>query len=567
MKKAYKPVDLTSRVKERIMSLYEVENQEELNRELDQLDEQVAAEKRSDRQKTIVSWISSFCLHATCLLALSTFYYMAVEEEIEMPPVRITSVIPPPPKAPEDKIHIEFMPNEVIIESDIKDPEAVVPITSLDLPVDVMNSSDDDMAQSDVKKGREETVSDSEMGGNAFNGNIGAGGPPAGMFGNRKGGGDKRTRMKMGPMGKPATAATDAGLRWLKKHQSPNGMWDAERYFQNCTDALKCEPGSYEGISQVQVNVAMTGYGALCFLGGGYDHKAPSKYRPVIAKSIEYLLSIQKPDGMLGDRNYEHAVATMALVEAYGMSNDTELRKPAQLAVDALIARQAIENKDDPYSGLLWDYGRPNPQRLDMSVTGWNVMALKSAYGAGLNVKDSITGSKKALERVWKAANPEWEKKTDPYKDTTIFPYTWNAVTNKTEKEHLSFVGATCAVFLGHRSGDIMLETMLNDSEARWINNGAYKKNMYACYYLSLAMFQAGGNRWEKCLQTIIPSTIETQSKAEDCTNGSWAWEGQNWHGSKIGRVLTTTYNILNLQVAYRYAQVNGGLEKVLKKK
>lgn len=550
------------------MSLSEVENQEELNQQLDQLTEQVESEKKTDRQKMIVSWIGSFCLHATCLMALSTFYFIAVEEDIEMPPVRVTSVIPPPPKTHEDKIiHTDLLPNEVIVESDTKDPDAVVPITSLDLPVDEKNSSDDDLTPSEVKKGREEAVSDSEMGGNAFNANIGAGGPSSGMFGNRKGGGDKRTRMKMGPMGKPATAATDAGLRWLKKHQSPNGMWDAEKYFQNCTDAIKCEPGSFEGIAADQVNIAMTGYGSLCFLGGGYDHKSPSKYRPVIAKSIAYILSVQKPDGMIGDRNYEHAIATMALVEAYGMSSDPDLRKPAQQAVDALIARQAIENKDDPYSGLLWDYSRPNPQRLDISVTGWNVMALKSAYGAGLNVKDSITGAKKALERVWKAANPDWEKKTDPYKDTTIFPYTWNSVTNKTERDHLSFVGATCAVFMGHKSGDIMLETMLNDSVARWVDNGAYKKNMYACYYLSLSMFQAGGDRWEKCLQTIIPNTIDTQSKADDCTNGSWNWEGQTWHGSKIGRVLTTEYNILNLQVAYRYAQVNGGLEKVLKKK
>lgn len=550
------------------MSLYEVENQEELNQQLDQLTEQVAADKRSDRQKMIVSWIGSLCIHVTCLLALSTFYFISVAEDIEMPPVRVVAMAPPQVKVHEDMIkHTEFMPNEVIIETDTKDPDAVVPVTMLDLPVEDKNMSDDDTTPSDVKKGREEAVADSEMGGNAFNGTIGAGGPASGMFGNRKGGGDHRSRMKMGPMGKPATAATDAGLRWLKKHQSPNGMWDAERYFQNCTDAIKCEPGSLEGISADQVNIAMTGYGSLCFLGGGYDHKTPSKYRPVIAKSIAYLLSVQKPDGMLGDRNYEHAIATMALVEAYGMSNDPDLRKPAQLALDALIARQAVENKDDPYSGLLWDYGRPNPQRIDISVTGWNVMALKSAFGAGLNVKDAITGSKKALERVWKAANPDWEKKTDPYKDTTIFPYTWNAVTNKTDRDHLSFVGATCAVFMGHKSGDIMLETMLNDSVARWVDNGAYKKNMYACYYLSLSMFQAGGDRWEKCLQTIIPNTIDTQSKADNCLNGSWDWEGQTWHGSKIGRVLTTEYNILNLQVAYRYAQVNGGLEKVLKKK
>ena len=547
------------------MSLSEVETNEELNQELNQLEEQVKSEEISDRKKMLIGWITSGCLHAACIMLTSAIYFIAISEEVEAPPVRVSSVPIPPVKPPDVIKNIDILENNVLIETDTKDLDAKVPITSLDLPVDEKNSSDDDMTPSDIKKGREEAVADSEQGANGFLNTIGVGGGASGMYGNRQGGGSHRARQKMGNMGKPSASATDAGLRWLKRHQSPNGMWDAERYFQNCTEDPKCEPGSYGSHAAEQVNVAMTGYATLCFLGAGYDHKTPSKYKAVVSKAINYLLSVQKPDGMMGERNYEHPVATMALVEAYGMTNDPDLRKPAQNGIDMVIAKQLVEKPEDPYSSLLWDYTRPNIARVDISVTGWNIMALKSAVGAGLNVKESISGAKKGLERVWKAANPDWEKKSDPYKDTTIFPYTWNPTTNETKRDHLSFVGATCAVFLGHVAGDSMLETMLNDAEHRWIDSGTYKHNSYACYYLSLSMFQAGGDRWKKCLGTVIPYAVETQNRDTSCLNGSWSADDQSWAGKDIGRVLSTCYNILNLEVAYRYAQVHPEV-KILKK-
>ncbi len=536
------------------MSRCEIENQEELQAEMQLLEEQMEKEKSEERKKTIIGWTVSLTMHAMFLFLAMTIAFTMAEPEQEVPPTRIVSIPLPPVKTPEEKPKDrELIEKIVIMESETVTDTQPNPITILEEMNDLPSSEDMMETPTEQPRGREDAVSTSEFGGNAFIGMIGVGGPAGGMYGSRVGVGKNRSKSKMGPVGKSAEIATDAGLRWLKKHQSPNGQWSATRYFQNCTDALKCEPG--KDVSGDE-DVAMTGYAILCFLGGGYDHKTPNKYRQVVKKGIEYLLSTQKQDGLMGERNYEHPVATMALVEAYGMTSDPELRKPSQLAVDMILARQA-KLKDDEYSRLGWDYVRPNSKRNDISVSGWNVMALKSAFASGLNVGEGIAGSKKFLEGAWKAANPSWEKLSDPYTDKSIFPYTWDAEENTTQRDHLSFVGATCAVFLGHRSGDIMLETMLNDAEERWIKSGAYKKNNYACYYLSLTQFQAGGERWKLCLDTIIPHTIQTQRKTEDCFDGSWDYQGQSWHGADVGRVLSTVYNILNLQVAYRYAQVN----------
>jgi hypothetical protein len=555
MKKPYSSVDLTLKVKEKLMSLSDIETQEEFDREMQLLEEERVKLEQEEKRKTIIGWTTSFSLHALFLMFATLIAFTMAEPEQEVPPTRIVSIpIPPMVKEPEKQKERDLLEKVVIMESEVVSDEKPNPITTLEA-VDELNSSEDMVeTPSEVRKGREEAIADAEWGGNAFTGAIGAGGPAGGMFGSRTGGGKVRARAKMGLNGKSAESVTEAGLRWLKKHQSPNGQWSATRYFQNCTDAIKCEPGKDESGDE---DVAMTGYAVLCFLGQGYDHKTPNKFRPVVKKGIEYLLSVQKADGLLGERNYEHPVATMALVEAYGMTSDPDLRKPAQLGVDVLIARQALEKENDPYSYLLWDYVKPNAARNDLSCSGWAIMSLKSAVGAGLNVKNSITGAKTSIERVWKAANPNWDKKVDPYKDTTVFPYTWNAISNATEKDHLSFIGATCAVFLGHKSGDIMLETLVNDATERWITSGKYKNNNYSVYYLSMVMFQMGGDRWKLALDTLIPYAIQTQRKTEDCYDGSWDYADQKWHGADTGRVLSTCYNILNLQVAYRYAQVN----------
>jgi hypothetical protein len=543
-------------LKERVMSIIESQTEEDLKQEFAEIDAMMAEEDKKVRQKAIVSWISSAAMHVCVLLMIGTIAYTTLEEEQELPPIKISVIMPTPPRTPpENKEFVEQPdPNLVVVEDHEVTAEKTIISPVEDLVAKI--SSEEDDAQIPEPKGREEAVSTTETGGEGAFLAIGPGGGGSGMFGKRIGGGDKRTIGRaFGPHAKNVTTILDSSLRWLKKHQSPNGMWSAVNYFQNCVDDNKCEPGK----DTTGADEAMTGYALLCFLGAGYDHHTPNKYKLVVKKGIEYLVSIQKPDGLIGSRNYEHPIAAMALVEAYGMSNDPALRVPAQKAVDIILQRQNKDKAaaDAAYAGLGWDYVNPN-SRNDSSVTGWNVMTLKSAVASGLNVQGGIDGSKKWLERSWKAANPNWAKLSDPYKDTSIFPYTWNTDTNAADKEHLSFIGALCAVFLGHKSGDIMLESMLNDMDKRWLETGNYKNNAYAIYYASLAAFQSG-NHWKKWRDAYVPYLNEIQWKDEKdgCKQGTWNYGPQGFHGSETSRVLIHCYYTLAITVSTRYDMVN----------
>jgi hypothetical protein len=532
-------------------------------------------EERGHRNAAMISWAASGLMHAAMVLLMGTVYFLAKEPETETPPVRVQSIPPPPEKKEEKpKLERELLEPKVVLEIETVS-ENPNPITQIDPVEDVTMREEEN--ESNVAKGREEAVADSEMGGKGAFMAIGAGGGSAGMFGSRSGGG-KRRAVGKGGGSKGSESAVDAALRWFKKHQSSNGMWNAQDYYKNCKEDPKCEPGGYEGQDPENVNMAMTGYAILAFLGAGYDHKTPNKFKSTVLKGVDFLLAAQKPDGAFSDRNYEHPVAAMALAEAYAMTSDPKLRGPAQKAIDVIVARQNKDpGADVAYNGLGWDYAGPK-DRNDTSVSGWNVMALKSAYAGGLSVGSSMEGCKKFLEKSWKDGNTQkpWcadTAKLDPYRDISRYPYVWTTGTGAIEisdwdaagakptdpwTHDMAPVGMVLAVFLGHRSGDPMLETLSNYIMQYQLPK-TYPTNTYYMYYSTLGIFQVGGDKWKVWNGQVRDMVVNAQRKGDGCLDGSWDWEGTQFHGHKIGRVLSTAYNTLCLEVYYRYAQVNHG--------
>src|SRR5690606_37262837 len=130
---------------------------------------------------------------------------------------------------------------------------------------------------------------------------------------------------------------------------------------------------------------AATGMALLAFLGAGYDHFG-DKYQHVVDRGLQYLIAQHGERGDIfperGDatsqlRFYSPGIAALALCEAYGMTGDPELKEPAQKALDYIM-----ETQQERLNG--WRYCEQSSS--DLSVTGWQMMALRSGQLAGLRV-------------------------------------------------------------------------------------------------------------------------------------------------------------------------------------
>ena len=171
----------------------------------------------------------------------------------------------------------------------------------------------------------------------------------------------------------PLTEETvELGLNFLVRQQLPDGSWSLQ--------GITGEPAA------LVTDTGATALALLAFQGAGYNHRE-HQYADVVRGGIEYLVKNQKPDGDLylpmdDESNesvwlYSHSMATLALCEAYGMTQDPRLKEPAQKAMDFIVASQHPERGG-------WRYA---PQvGSDTSVTGWMMMALKSGELAGLEV-------------------------------------------------------------------------------------------------------------------------------------------------------------------------------------
>src|SRR5207245_22501 len=125
------------------------------------------------------------------------------------------------------------------------------------------------------------------------------------------------------------------------------------------------------------------------------------KFGEVVKKGVQWLIAHQDPEGCLGERSvkhmYNHAIAAMALSEAFGMTASAPLKDPAQKAIDFLVAAQ------NPGKG--WRYTSKCGDS-DTSVTAWAILALKSAELSELHFpKTAYDGAIAWLDSVTDPAN------------------------------------------------------------------------------------------------------------------------------------------------------------------
>jgi hypothetical protein len=169
-------------------------------------------------------------------------------------------------------------------------------------------------------------------------------------------------------------AMYESGLQFLQKTQSDNGSW-----------------------SGGEVGPGTTGLAVLALLASGEDPNY-GPYTVSIRKALQSILRSQDVrTGYLGPSMYHHGFATLALAEAYGSVDESQLfigedttkriairslGESLELAVRCAVTSQ----KKNPHHA--WRYS-PNTKEADTSVSGAVLMGLLAARNAGIEVPDS----------------------------------------------------------------------------------------------------------------------------------------------------------------------------------
>jgi hypothetical protein len=337
--------------------------------------------------------------------------------------------------------------------------------------------------------------------------------------------------------------AVERALDWLARHQDTDGRWDGgtAKYEDGTTlkgdddYTVHCPPGvtCFGACIYWEADTALTGLALLSYLGAGYT-QTDGKYAETVARGLEFLLATQKPDGDLRGPSravgmYCHAMATIALCEAYALTGDERLRAPVERAVGFLARSRA---KD----GLAWRYA-PGAPVGDTSILGWVVMALKSAREVGITVPGGLqSGTLRWLNEV-SSGGEHGLARYQP----------WDNVTPTMTAE-----AWVCRQFLGvggpgaasTEAADYLLE--------RGPKSDPY--NLYYWYYGTLAMYQHGGDAWYRW-NAQVRDEITRRQVVRGHTAGSWDPD-ESPYGLKGGRIYCTALATLSLEVYYRYLRL-----------
>ena len=357
-----------------------------------------------------------------------------------------------------------------------------------------------------------------------------------------------------------ADEAIDRALAWLAAHQAADGGWEAATFGRWC-DQKRREELDSTGAGDATYDVGVTGLALLAFLGAGHTNRSEGPYGKVVGNGLKHLRNVQDAQGCFGARTtpqfvYNHAIATLALVECFGMNGSSIYKGPAQRGLDFIADLR----------GLAWGY-RVKPGDNDTSLTAWMTLALAVAKRINdAHVEAGWPPSRLTIDAAAFDGARAWiEKMTDSDSGRVGYQLRGTGPARPADRvdafpgeksEALTAIGVLLRVLLGEdpASSDAVRKgaALMVALPPVWdVKDGSI--DLYYWQFGALAMSQLGtaaGEAWRAALSKAL---IEHQRADGGPCAFQGSWDPIDPWGPDGGRVYMTAMAALALEAPYRY--------------
>ncbi len=298
-----------------------------------------------------------------------------------------------------------------------------------------------------------------------------------------------------------------------------------------------------------QNDTTMTSLAIMAMAGVGIQPVDPTPEGRAMQKALAFVLQDdrQDPQGYFGQKDgsrmYGHGITTLMLTEMIGMGVDQEqdglIHERCQKAIDLILSSQK-HPKSHKYRGG-WRYS-PNSSDADLSASVWQVMALRSAKNDGLEVPASAIHD--AVEYLQRSYASTLDRNGMPDKRASGFCYTPG-------QNHPTYTMTAAGLLAMQVCGEY--DSPLVAGAADWLLEHPPKWKdrffFYGTYYYAQGMYQRGGEHAKTARTLVEEVLLEKQA-------GDGSWQADKGSESGVGRVYATSMAVLSLSVKYHYLPI-----------